>query len=72
MDALEYASAHRDDFFAELSEFLRIPSVSTQAKHAEDMTRAAGWLRDHLLAAGVPRAEIMPTGGHPVVYAPRC
>jgi acetylornithine deacetylase/succinyl-diaminopimelate desuccinylase-like protein len=69
MDALEYASAHRDDFFAELSEFLRIPSVSTQAKHAEDMTRAAGWLRDHLLAAGVPRAEIMPTGGHPVVYA---
>jgi acetylornithine deacetylase/succinyl-diaminopimelate desuccinylase-like protein len=69
MDALEYARTHRDGFVTELSEFLRIPSVSTQAKHGEDMTRAAEWLRDHLLAAGVPRAEIMPTGGHPVVYA---
>lgn len=69
MDALDYARTHRDAFVAELSEFLRIPSVSTQAKHQTDMIRAAEWLRDHLLAAGLPRAELMATGGHPVVYA---
>jgi acetylornithine deacetylase/succinyl-diaminopimelate desuccinylase-like protein len=69
MEAVEYAQAHRADFLEELKEFLRIPSVSTQAQHKPDMVRAAEWLRDRLLAAGFPEAEVMPTAGHPVVYA---
>lgn len=69
MDVLEYARTQRDAFVAELSEFIKIPSVSTQPKHRDDMVRAAEWLRDRLLAAGLPRAEVMATGGHPVVYA---
>jgi len=69
MKALAYAQTHQDEFLQELREFLRIPSVSTQAAHKPDMARAAEWLRDHLLAAGFPRAEVIPTTGHPVVYA---
>jgi acetylornithine deacetylase/succinyl-diaminopimelate desuccinylase-like protein len=69
MNPLDYARAHSAEALAELEEFLRIPSISTQAEHKPDMHKAAGWLRDQLLAAGFPRAEVMPTAGHPVVYA---
>jgi len=67
--AVEYAQAHQADFLEELKEFLRIPSVSTQAQHRPDVVRAAEWLRDRLLAAGFPEAEVMATADHPVVYA---
>ncbi len=69
MNPLEYARTHSAEALAELEEFIRIPCISTQAEHKPDMVHAAGWLRDQLLAAGFPRAEVMPTAGHPVVYA---
>jgi acetylornithine deacetylase/succinyl-diaminopimelate desuccinylase-like protein len=52
----------------ELKEFLKIPSVSTQARHQPDIGQAATWLRDRLLAAGLSEAAVMPTAGHPIVY----
>ncbi len=69
MNALDYARSHKNEFLAELQDLLRIPSISTQAKHVPDMERAAGWLRDRLLEVGFPHAQLMPTAGHPVVYA---
>ena len=69
MNALEYARTNQPRFLAELEEFLSIPSVSTQPEHKMDIKHAAAWLRDKLLLAGFPRAEVMPTTGHPVVYA---
>jgi acetylornithine deacetylase/succinyl-diaminopimelate desuccinylase-like protein len=69
MEALDYAGAHQEQFLAELRAFLSIPSVSTQAQHQPDIVRAAGWLRDQLLAAGFPQAQVMPTLKHPIVYA---
>ncbi len=68
METLEYARSHRDEFLDELKAFLSIPSISTQAEHKPDIERAAVWLRDRLQDAGFPRAEVMPTAGHPVVY----
>ncbi len=68
MEAVAYARAHGERFLEELKAFLRIPSVSTQARHKADVERAAAWLRDRLAEAGFPRAEVMPTQGHPVVY----
>jgi len=52
-----------------LSDLLRIPSISTLAEHKPSMERAARWLADYLQGIGMDRAEVMPTGGHPVVYA---
>ncbi len=66
--ALRYAQANRDRFLTELKEFLSLPSVSTQEEHRPDIERTAAWLRDKLLAAGFPKAEVMPTAGHPIVY----
>ncbi len=68
-DALTYAHEHGERFLDELKAFLRIPSISAQPVHASDVEGAARWLRDHLLAAGFPRAEVMTTPGHPVVFA---
>jgi len=69
MNAIAYAQANREQFLSELKEFLSIPSVSTQAEHKPDIRRAATWLRDKLLAAGFPQADVMATAGHPIVYA---
>jgi acetylornithine deacetylase/succinyl-diaminopimelate desuccinylase-like protein len=69
MDAIEYARVNQDRFLAELIEFLSIPSISTQPEHKPDIERAAAWLRDRLVAAGFTKADVMPTAGHPVVYA---
>jgi len=59
----------RERYVEELMELLRIPSISTLTEHRPDMQRAAEWLRDRLLAAGVSSAEIHKTPGCPLVYA---
>jgi acetylornithine deacetylase/succinyl-diaminopimelate desuccinylase-like protein len=66
--ALSFAVAHQDNQIEELKDLLAIPSISAQPQHKGDITRAAQWLVDHLLAAGMQRAKVMPTAGHPVVY----
>jgi acetylornithine deacetylase/succinyl-diaminopimelate desuccinylase-like protein len=67
MDAIEYARAHRIQFIEELVEFLRIPSVSAQPEHEQDIERAAHWLCHKLTSAGFPSANVVPSGGHPIV-----
>ncbi|MBV9787259.1 MAG: peptidase M20, partial [Chloroflexi bacterium] len=52
----------------ELLEFLRIPSISSLPEHAADVERAASWVADRLRVAGIEHVQILPTGGHPVVY----
>jgi acetylornithine deacetylase/succinyl-diaminopimelate desuccinylase-like protein len=69
MRALDaYFKAERTRHLEEYQEFLRIPSVSALPSHREDMIRAANWVASALRSAGVPTVEILPTGGHPVVY----
>ncbi len=67
--ARKYSRAHAERFRHELFEFLRIPSLSGDPAHADDVKRAAEWLASHLHALGLMKAEVMPTGGHPLVYA---
>ncbi len=63
----EYLENSRERHVDELEEFLRIPSVSAKAEHGGDMKRAAEWLVERMLEAGLQTAEVMPTAGHPVV-----
>ncbi|WP_372801195.1 dipeptidase [Paracoccus seriniphilus] len=60
--------ADRDGAIARLLDFLRIPSISTDPAHGEDVRRAARWLRDELAELGFD-AEIHDTTGHPMVVA---
>jgi acetylornithine deacetylase/succinyl-diaminopimelate desuccinylase-like protein len=69
MNAFEYADSRRNEFLAELKDFLRIPSISTLPEHTDDIRRAAEWLADQLRLIGMQHVEICPTAGHPIVYA---
>lgn len=64
----DYAQTHQQNFIEALKTLLRIPSISTEREHKNDMYRAAEWLRDHCLKVGLTRAEIFETAGHPIVY----
>jgi acetylornithine deacetylase/succinyl-diaminopimelate desuccinylase-like protein len=70
MDALtQYLEQNQERFLENLKSALRIPSVSAKAEHQGDMLRCAQHLVAHLKSIGMTRAEVMPTDGHPVVYA---
>ena len=64
----QYIADNRDRFFDELFSLLRIPSVSAQPAHREDMGRCADRLVELLLEAGADEAAVYPTAGHPVVF----
>lgn len=64
-----FIEGRRDQHLAELSEFLRIPSISAKSEHKPDIERGARWVADHLRAAGFKTVEIVPTNLHPLVYA---
>lgn len=64
-----YVDSQRDRFLGELDEFLRIPSISTLPEHKEDVERAARFVAGSLAGAGLENVEIVPTAGHPLVYA---
>ena len=53
----------------ELREFLAIPSISTLAAHKDDIQRAAEWVAGYFTRAGLDHIHIIPTDGHPLVYA---
>ena len=64
-----YIDENKDRFISELFELLRIPSISAQSEHREDMVKCAEHLAVALMKAGADHAEVYPTAGNPVVYA---
>ena len=68
MTPLNYLEEHREAFRERLLAFLRIPSISSLPEHKEDVARAAGWVAEGVREAGLENVQILPTGGHPVVY----
>ena len=64
-----YIAANRTRFMEEWASLIRIPSVSCQPAHKDDMLRCAERWRELLLAAGAQHAEVMPSAGNPFVYA---
>ena len=53
----------------QLFAWLRIKSVSADPAFKDDCRAAARWLADRLAEAGMQKAELIETGGHPAVYA---
>src|SRR5258708_6239315 len=64
-----YARSNRARFVAELTEFVRFASVSAQPQHADDVRNCAAWLAAHLRTVGFDRVQVIPTRGHPIIYA---
>jgi acetylornithine deacetylase/succinyl-diaminopimelate desuccinylase-like protein len=71
MNIKGYIDENKDRFLDELFGLIRIPSVSSKSENKDDMYAATGYIRKALLDAGADLAEVLPTAGHPVVYAER-
>ena len=54
------------EWFDELGELLRIPSVSADAAHKDDVVRAAEWVAEKVRRSG-GEAELVPYGERPMV-----
>jgi acetylornithine deacetylase/succinyl-diaminopimelate desuccinylase-like protein len=65
----QFINREQARFLAEVSEWLRIPSISSLPDHREDVARSAQFLAQHLETLGADKVEIWPTPGHPAVFA---
>ncbi|CDQ40749.1 MULTISPECIES: dipeptidase [Virgibacillus] len=66
--ALVYLKNNREQLLNKLSNFLEIPSVSTDRAHKEDIHHAADFIVTYLHDIGFDFAEKQATSGHPLVY----
>jgi acetylornithine deacetylase/succinyl-diaminopimelate desuccinylase-like protein len=77
-DVLAYIDGQRTRFVQELTEWVKIPSISSDPAHKADVLRNAEHLMTALRAIGMQNVQLWPTGpagapgsGHPAVFAER-
>ena len=58
----------QNKFLEQWMDFLKIPSVSANPAHKNDVGQGAQWVKSALEGAGCPQTEIIQTPGHPIVY----
>ncbi|MDH3652059.1 MAG: dipeptidase [Saprospiraceae bacterium] len=64
-----YIETHKERFLEELLDLLRIPSISADPAHVDDVKKAAEAVAQALRSAGIPDVDVFETGGHPIVFA---
>src|SRR5690625_3766851 len=68
----KFIDSNIDSFQEELFELLRIPSVSTDSRHKEDVKKAGEFLAAQLTAIGLDKVTLHETPGHPILTAEKC
>src|SRR6185295_17488332 len=66
---LAYTESNRSRYLEELTNFIAIPSISTNPENKQDVNRCSEWDSSHLGGIGMENMQIFPTAGHPIVYA---
>ena len=69
MEVKKYIQENEQRFLEELFSLIRIPSISAQSDHKDDIWACAERWKELLIEAGVDKAEVMPSTGNPLVYA---
>jgi acetylornithine deacetylase/succinyl-diaminopimelate desuccinylase-like protein len=64
----QFDEANKERYLNELLEMLRIPSISANSEHKEDMIKCAEMVKNSLIQAGADKATLFETNGHPIVY----
>lgn len=67
-DIQNYISENKERFLSELFELLRIPSVSADPAHDNDVQKTAEAVAGYLERAGCAKVKVHSTKGHPIVY----
>ncbi len=65
----DYIAHHKNRFINELTELLKIPSISADSAFTQDVIDAAGVVKQRLEEAGCDHVEVFETDGHPIVFA---
>ncbi|UXX80856.1 dipeptidase [Reichenbachiella carrageenanivorans] len=69
MKSINYIQSNKQRFLDELFDLLRIPSVSADSKFDKDVRNAAEFIKEKFENAGVDKAQLFETAGHPIVFA---
>ena len=64
-----YIKTHKNRFVNELIELLKIPSVSADSAHNQDVLNTADFVKRSLEKAGCDKVELCETPGYPIIYA---
>lgn len=67
--ALTYSQVHHQETINNLIALTQVPSISTSPEHHDDMVKTAEMVATFLQDSGCENIKILPTEGHPVVYA---
>jgi acetylornithine deacetylase/succinyl-diaminopimelate desuccinylase-like protein len=65
---IAYINKNYDSYVSQLTEFLKIKSISTSPENKGDMQTCAKFVADKLKEAGINKVQIFKTEGHPIVY----
>ena len=65
----DYIQSNEPRMLDELFSLIRIPSISAQPEHRDDMLACAQRWSQLLLQAGADEAHVMPSAGNPIVFA---
>lgn len=68
MEVKKYIQENEERFLDELFSLIRIPSISAQSSHKDDIRACAERWKELLLEAGADSATVMPSTGNPLVY----
>jgi len=68
LEVIGYVRENHERYLSELKDYLSIASISTLSENKKDVERAAHWIKSQLDHIGIERTEVIPTGGHPVVF----
>ncbi len=68
-DVANFVERNSEKFLAQLFDFLKYPSISSQSEHKNDVRNCAEWLLEHIKEIGGENAYLFETKGHPIVYA---
>ncbi len=66
---IKYVKANKKEYLEELKDYLRIPSISTLESNKKDIEKCSKFVASKLKEAGMDGIKIIPTDGHPLVYA---
>jgi acetylornithine deacetylase/succinyl-diaminopimelate desuccinylase-like protein len=68
-EVIHFIDQNRERFVRELVAWVRIPAISDAPEHAADVAQSAEHLASELARLRPDQVRILPTAGHPAVYA---
>ncbi|MCF7809192.1 MAG: dipeptidase [Candidatus Marinimicrobia bacterium] len=67
--SIQYVNENSERHEQELIEILKVPSVSSDPERKADLLVMAEQLKEEMIKIGLENTQIIPTAGHPSVYA---